>query len=332
MLTESETAQKWGVTFKAVNTGSVTLRVATAGQGPLIILAHGFPECWYSWRHQIRPLVAAGYQLAIPDVRGYGGSDRPQAIEEYDMQCLTADMAGLAKALSPRQPSIIIGHDWGAPIAWNSALLYPQQFRAVGGMSVPHVPPGKIETLDLYKKLFTDKGFFFYMLYFQEEGVAEAELEADTSKTIRLFYTAIAGDAQEGAWPTRKPAGQKLFDGVIEPDMPRVWLSNEDVQYYTSQFEKSGFRGPVNRYRNFSRDSAFLKSRNATVITQPSLFISGSKDMVARMYPSGPAAAMEPYVCESHTALTIADCGHWTQQEKAQEVNTILIDWLARLA
>lgn len=331
MLTETDIEKKWNVEFKHIDTGSAVLRVALAGQGPLIILAHGFPECWYSWRHQISPLAQAGFRVAAPDMRGYGASDKPYAAEQYDMQSMTADMAGLATALSPGEPAIIIGHDWGAPIAWNSALLHAERFRAVCGMSVPHVPPGKVEALDLYKKIFTDKGYFFYMLYFQSEGIAEAEFEADTARSLRLFYTAIAGDAAPGAWPTRKPAGQKLFDGVTGPDMPRNWLSNEDLAYYTAQFEQSGFRGPMNRYRNFARDSAYLNSQGKTLIVQPSLYISGTKDMVNNMYPNGPVAAMAPFLKGKNKSQLLDGCGHWTQQERATEVNDILLEWITSL-
>lgn len=331
MSTESEIADQYGVTFERIDTGAAVLRVALAGDGPMVILAHGFPECWYSWRHQIAPLAQAGFRVAAPDMRGYGESDNPHEIEQYDMQSMTGDMAGLAAVLSPDEPAIIIGHDWGAPIAWNSALLHAERFRAVCGMSVPHVPPGDIAALDLYNKIFTDKGYFFYMLYFQQKGIAEAELEADTNRSLRLFYTAIAGDAAPNAWPLRKPVGQKLFDGVAEPDMPRHWLSNDDLAYYTAQFEKSGFHGPVNRYRNFARDSAYLKSHGKTLIEQPSLYLTGSRDMVNNMYPKGPVAAMTLHLKGPQRSHILEGCGHWTQQERIEEVNDIMIDWITSL-
>jgi pimeloyl-ACP methyl ester carboxylesterase len=276
-------------------------------------------------------LTDAGYRVAVPDVRGYGGSDCPDAIEAYDMQTLTADMAAIAQQLSPREPAVIVGHDWGAPIAWNSALLYPDQFRAVGGLSVPHVPPGDVLATDLFKKIFTDRGFFYYMLYFQQPGVAEAELEADPARSIRLFYSAIAGDASEGAWPQAKPIDSNLFDGIPEPDLPRPWLSVEDVSYYAQQFARSGFHGPLNRYRNFARDSRFLKTSGKNTISQPSLYITGDKDMVSQLYPNGPVAAMQPYASDVRVAHTLPGCGHWTQQERPAEVNELLLSWLESL-
>lgn len=327
-MNDTEMAARYGAQLQQINTGQVNLRVAVAGAGPLVVLVHGFPESWYSWRHQIQPLVRAGYQVAAPDVRGYGGSDRPQRIEDYDMQNLTADMTALARALSPDQSAVIVGHDWGAPIAWNSALAAPEVFRAVAGLSVPHMPPGDVVGIDLFRKVFTDRGVFYYMVYFQDEGVAEAELEADPQRSIRLFFTAIAADAKPAAWPLQKPSDQRLFDGVLEPDMPRPWFSHEDLQYYAEQFEKSGFRGPLNRYRNFHRDAEWLKSLQRTTIEQPALYLIGDRDMVAHMYQGGPIDAMKPHMAQLRTAQVLKDCGHWTQQESPDQVNRYLLEWL----
>lgn len=324
-------AEKWGVSFRHITTPDARLRVAIAGSGPLIIMVHGFPECWYSWRHQIKPLVNAGYQVALPDVRGYGGSDSPAAVEDYSMQALTTDMAAIASSISPNNKAVIVGHDWGAPVAWNSALLYEDIFLAVAGLSVPHVPPADINAIDLFRRLFTDKGLFHYMVYFQEPGIAEAELEADVARSIRLFYTVLAADAGPKAWPTNKAADQQLFDGIAEPQLPRPWLSYDDIAYYTSQFERSGFSGPLNRYRNFQRDSVFLQSMGKTTIQQPSLYVHGDKDMVNHMYPDGPVAAITPYVSDNHQSITLPNCGHWTQQEQPDKVNHLLIDWLDRV-
>ena len=233
---DQQAAETWGIKFQSIDTPDVQLRVAVAGSGPLIILVHGFPECWYSWRHQIKPLLDAGFQLAIPDVRGYGGSDAPADVADYSMQALTNDMAAIARSISPDKKAVIVGHDWGAPIAWNSALLFNDVFYAVAGFSVPHVPPAEVVAIDLFRKLFTDKGLFHYMVYFQQQGTAEAELEKNIYKSITLFYTALAADAANNAWPSGKTSQQKLFDGIPDPELPRAWLSREDITYYTLQF------------------------------------------------------------------------------------------------
>ena len=326
--TDDQIAEQWGISFQLISTAQVQLRVAMAGSGPLVILVHGFPECWYSWRHQIKPLTDAGYQVAIPDVRGYGGSDAPPKVSDYSMQALTADMAALARTLSPDNRSVIVGHDWGAPIAWNSALLFDTTFLAVGGLSVPHVPPADTNAIELFHRLFTDKGLFHYMVYFQTLGIAEAELESDVGRSIRLFYTSLAADAVANAWPRNKSADQQLLEDIPEPQLPRAWLGHQDIDYYTRQFMRSGFRGPLNRYRNFKRDSDFLKAANKTVLQQPGLFIHGEKDMVNHMYPDGPIAAMTPWVSDNHQCATLPDCGHWTQQEQPDQVNGLLLNWL----
>ena len=328
---EQTMADRWDVTFKFISGHDIQLRVAVSGEGPLVILVHGFPESWYSWRHQIKPLVDAGYQVAIPDVRGYGGSDKPHDIAAYSIEALTADMAAIANELAPDELSVIVGHDWGAPVAWNSALLYPNYFRAVAGLSVPYLPPAQATALDLFQKIYTDKGLFYYMVYFQEEGIAEAELQRDPQRTVRLFYSALSADAKDDAWLSPKPITSQLFDGIPEPELPLPWLAQEDVQYYASQFDESGFRGPLNRYRNFQRDNEFLLQQNNTTISQPSLFIHGDRDMVNLMYPHGPIEAMQPWVSEQHKGITIKRCGHWTQQEKPDQVNDLLLRWLSDL-
>jgi len=317
--------------FAMIQTNGVKLRVALEGEGPLVLLVHGFPESWYSWRFQLRALAAAGFRAAAPDVRGYGGSDAPEAIEAYDMETITADMAGLADTLSPGEPGVIIGHDWGAPIAWSSALLYPDRFRAVAGLSVPYTPPGPVPAIDLFRRIFTDQGKFFYQIYFQDEGVAEAELEADPARTIRLFYYLASGDIPAEDLPGEKPHGASLLEGLAEPKLPLPWLTQDDVAYYAGEFAGSGFRGPLNRYRNSRRDHAFLSARDDQTIYQPSLFIGGAKDPVLSFFPGDAVEMMRPNLADLRGALILDGCGHWTQQERADDVNALLIDWLAGL-
>ena len=317
--------------FREIKANGINLRVAVQGQGPLVLFVHGFPESWYSWRHQLDALSAAGYTAAALDVRGYGGSDKPEAVEAYDMETITKDVAGVARALQPDAPAVVVGHDWGAPIAWNSALLFPEQFRAVAGLSVPFTPQGEVVFIDAVRKFFTERGLFFYQVYFQEEGVAEAELEADPAATIRKFYYAISGDAPAGTWPVDKKHGEPLLYRLPEPPMPLPWLKEEDVAYYASQFEYSGFRGPLNRYRNWHRDNAFLRASGDQIIRQPALFIGGTEDLVLKMTPGDMVEAMKANVPNLVSAHLLEGCGHWTQQERPAEVNKLLIDWLAAL-
>ena len=317
---------------RLIETNGIRLRVALAGDGPLVILVHGFPESWYSWRHQIEALSIAGYRVAAPDVRGYGESDRPHAVEAYDMESLTGDIAGLVDALSPNDPAVVVGHDWGAPIAWNTARLHAGKFRAVAGLSVPYIPPGDVVFIDAARALFTDRGLFFYQIYFQDEGPPEAELEADPAEAIRKFYYAISGDAPAGTWPIDKKHGDTLLHRLPEPDMPLPWLSEEDVAYYDAQFRKSGVRGPLNRYRNWHRDHAYLSAHpSSPIIGQPSLYIGGTEDLVLKMFPGDMIVAMKESLADLRGAELLDGCGHWTQQERPVEVSDRLLSWLAKL-
>jgi pimeloyl-ACP methyl ester carboxylesterase len=317
--------------FVRVDAKDVVLRAAIAGEGPLVILVHGFPESWYSWRHQIAPIAAAGFKVCALDVRGYGGSDKPHAVEAYDMESLTGDVAAVADRLGAGQ-AILIGHDWGAPIVWNSARLYPDKIRAVAGLSVPYTGTMAAPMIDIFRAMFTERGLFFYQVYFQDEGVAEAELERDPKDSLARFYYAICGDAPDGTWPKDKPHGATLLDRLPRPQPFPAWLNEADLDYFAAEFAQSGFRGPLNRYRNWHRDFAFLRDKGDDVLRQPALFIGGDRDLVLKMVPGlDIVALMGPKMADLRGAHLLAGCGHWTQQERPDEVNRLLLDWLAGL-
>ncbi len=317
--------------FVLIRTNGIHLRAALLGHGPLVVMVHGFPESWYSWRHQMGPIAEAGYQVCAIDVRGYGGSDKPFEIEAYDMAQMTADVAGIADAMGGGR-AILVGHDWGAPIVWNTALLYPDKVAAVAALSVPYtgVPPRPF--IDLVDDAFTKKGLFFYQVYFQDEGVAEADLEADIPAFLRKFYYAISGDAPKGTWPADKPHGARLLDRLPDPDPFPAWLTPDDLDYYVAEFSRSGLRGPLNRYRNHRRDFAFLDPHRNRTIDQPALFIGGTKDLAFRMVPgSDPIKVMKRHVTDLRDAVLLDGCGHWTQQERPDAVTVRLLAWLADL-
>src|SRR5580704_379684 len=263
--------------FRIVDVGELKLRVAVEGTGPLVLMVHGFPESWYSWRHQMTPVAEAGFTACAIDVRGYGGSDKPEHAADYAMEHMVADVVGVIDAMSPGAPAVIVGHDWGAPIVWNSALTRPDVVRAVAALSVPYggIPARSFRAV--FEEIFTARNRFFYQHYFQAEGVAEAEMEADVRGALRRFYYAISGD---GTWPNDKVVGDPLLLRLPDPDPFPVWLSPEELDYYVGEFERSGFRGPINRYRNHTRDFDYLKQFQGRVIAQPSLFIGGERDLV----------------------------------------------------
>jgi pimeloyl-ACP methyl ester carboxylesterase len=316
--------------FQTIATNGINLRVALTGAGPLVLLIHGWPESWYSWRHQIKALSAAGYRVAVPDVRGYGGSDKPHEIEAYDMASMTADMAGLIAALGEKQ-AVVIGHDWGAPIAWNTALLHPGKVRAVAGLSVPYTGTGPAPFIEIAKQVYKDK--FFYQIYFQEPGVAEAELEADVRDALAKIYYWICGEGLRALPPLSKPADAKLLDGMTAPEALPDWMSVEDLDYYVAQFEGSGFRGPLNRYRNWHRDFDLLSPLAGEQIQQPAAFIAGTLEPVLNFVPGVDlVATMREKLADLRLVEMIDGAGHWVQQERPDEVNGALIRFLREVA
>jgi len=320
-------------TFRTIETNGIRLRAAVEGEGPLVVFVHGFPESWYSWRHQLGPVAAAGFTAAAIDVRGYGGSDKPHAVAAHDMETMVADVAGVIEALAPDDRAILVGHDWGAPIVWSTALIRPDRVRAVAGLSVPYTGVPAAPFIDVVTEVFTKRGRFFYQVWFQEEGAAEAELEADVRASLRKFYYAISGDAPDGTWPPDKVHGDTLLHRLPDPGAFPAWLTKADEDYYVGEFQRSGFRGPLNRYRNHRRDFACLSPFRERRIEQPALFIGGTRDLVLKMIPGVDVVAlMAPHMGDLRGAHLLEGCGHWTQQERPAEVNALLLPWLKGLA
>ena len=318
--------------FKHVDAGGARLRVAVEGEGPLVLMVHGFPESWFSWRHQLTPIAEAGFTAAAIDVRGYGGSDKPEPIAAYDMESLTADVAGVAQALQPGAPAILVGHDWGAPIVWNSALSRPEAFSAVAGLSVPFSGVPTRPFTEIFDEAFTQKNRFFYQAWFQKVGPPEGEIEPDVRGFLRKFYYGISGDAPEGTWP-QKPADATLLEGMPDPEVFPAWLSPEALDYYVGEFEQSGFRGPINRYRNHERDFAWLQQFKGRKLEMPTLLIGGDRDPAFNGFGriADPAAMMRQHVTDLRGVHVLEGCGHWTQQERPAEVNALLVPWLRAL-
>jgi len=318
--------------FRMIDAGEVKLRCAVEGQGPLVVMVHGFPESWYSWRHQMQPIAEAGFTACAIDVRGYGGSDKPHAVADYAMEHMVGDVVGVIDALSPGAPAVVVGHDWGAPIVWNTALTRPDKVRAVAGLSVPYAGAPTRSFRELFEELFTSRGRFFYQQYFQAEGVAEREMERDVRNGLRRFYYAICGDAPDGTWPTDKPVGATLLERLPDPDPFPAWLTPADLDYFVGEFEGSGFRGPTNRYRNHDADFIWLQGFSGRQIRQPALFIGGERDLVLSMMGRRDiVAAMRHELPDLRGADILPGCGHWTQQERPAEVNERLVAWLKGL-
>jgi pimeloyl-ACP methyl ester carboxylesterase len=318
--------------FSFIELPDITLRAAVRGSGPLVVMVHGFPESWFSWRHQLGPVADAGFTACAIDVRGYGGSGKPKAVADYAMERMVGDVAGVIEKLSPGERAVLLGHDWGAPIVWNTALIRPDRVRAVGALSVPYLGAGTRSFREVFDEIFTKRGKFFYQAYFQKRDLPEAEAEASPRDFLRKFYYAISGDAPDGTWPMDKIAGQTLLDGLVDPAVFPAWLTPAELDYYVGEFTQSGFFGPVSRYRNHDTDFEYLKQFADRTIDQPALFISGTRDLAFNMLGRGdPIATMRQHVTDLRVADVLEGCGHWTQQERPAEVNARLIPWLKSL-
>ncbi len=317
--------------FRTLDAGEVSLRAAIQGRGPLVLMVHGFPESWYSWRHQIPAIAEAGFTACAIDVRGYGGSDKPWPVKDYAMSHMVADLVGAADAVAPGAQAILIGHDWGAPMVWNAALSRPDRFRAVAALSVPWPGVGDRPFNAVFDEVFTRRGRFFYQQYFEKEGVAEAETEADVRGFLRRFYYAISGEGA-ATWPTDKMLGDPLLKGLVDPEPFPSWMTAADLDYYTDEFARSGLRGPINRYRNHERDWEWQQPFKDRKIEQPAFFVAGDRDLAFNMMGGAdPIERMRRFVPNLQGAHVLPGCGHWTQQERPAEVNALLVPWLKSL-
>jgi pimeloyl-ACP methyl ester carboxylesterase len=322
------------ITHREVSTSGIRMHIAEAGAGPVVVLCHGFPESWYSWRHQLVALAAAGFHAVAPDQRGYGRTDRPEPIDQYTLLHLVGDIVGLLDALG-ESTAFIAGHDWGAPVAWHAALMRPDRFRAVIGLSVPFRPRGSRRPTTVMPV--TDDAVF-YQLYFQEPGVAEAELERDARDTIRRALFWASGDASHadtapGVAPLGMVArGGGFLAGREAPASMPAWITEADVDVYADDFARTGFRGALNWYRNIDRSWELLAPWARARVTVPALYVVGDRDLVLGFRGmDGVLPALREFVPELRQAIVLPGCGHWTQQERPAEVNAAMLDFLTSL-
>jgi len=289
---------------------------------PLVLMIHGFPESWYSWRHQFAPLAEAGFHAVAPDMRGYGKSDKPEEISAYNQVEVVNDIIGLIPALG-YESAVVIGHDWGAPTAWACALHHPDRITAVAALSVPFSPRPEVPPMQTMRAMFKD--MFFYQMYFQEPGVAEAELEADIEVSLRKFFHLASGDKEATAFAPR-PVDSDLLSDAVDPGKLGPWCSEEDLKFYVGEFARSGFRGPLNYYRNFDLTWELTEGAPKT-ISQPAMFVAGEKDGVIVM--AGEALKLLPErVPDLRINELIPGVGHWTQQEAPDAVNDAIARFL----
>ena len=318
-----------GISLKTVTANGITQRFAECGSGPAVLFCHGWPESWYSWRHQMRALAAAGFRCIAPDMRGYGGTDAPQELERYTILDLVGDMVALLRELGESQ-AVVVGHDWGAPVAWHCALLRPDVFRAVSGMSVPFAPRGNTDLFTSLTKLGITR---FYIQYFQQPGVAEAEFEADVRDALRRVYFTASGDMREsGKGFAMLPENGGFLSNTASPEHMPAWLAEADLDWFAGEFTRTGFRGGLNWYRNIARNWHLTAPWHGMPISQPSQFIAGSRDGVLKFPASAAQMAAFPRTLPGLQGSHILEgAGHWVQQERPDEVNRLLLDFLRTL-
>ena len=325
------------IEFKFVESNGINIRLAMMGEGPLVIFCHGWPESWYSYRHQLPVVAKAGFKAVAYDVRGYGESDKPHEVDAYSMRNMTNDVIGIIDALG-YETAITIGHDWGGPIALNSAALNEDRITATGTLSVPFTGRGPMPTLDLWKEIYKDR--FFYQLYFQKEGIAEKEFESDLSKALYITYTNSDGrgmkknfeKGQSGLVPEKNKDSTFLEGMEVFEDFPD-WFSKEDLDYFVSQFEISGLRGPFNRYRAQNIDWHEIPELEGKILDQPAFFVTGTLDPVNFFVPSDQTLIdrIGPNYKNLLFAEELEGIGHWTQQEAPEEVNSFILDFLKKV-
>lgn len=319
-----------------VQANGISIHTVSAGQGPLVLFCHGFPESWYSWRHQLPAVAAAGFRAVALDMRGYGQTTAPTAVTDYGMSQLVGDVVGTVAALGEEQ-AVVVGHDWSAPVAWYSALMRPDVFRAVAALSVPYTPPmvlpDGLRITDLYRAIAGDRDY--YRLYFQEPGVAEEVLEADVDRTVRSFLYMVSGDivtdgVRDDAWDGHFPKGENVVDQFVMPKRLPGWLTEDDVAFYVSELSRTGFRGGLNWYRNLDAVMTVLAPFVGATIKQPAIYVAGALDAIAGNTPEVLDAlpGLVPGLRDVHV---LPDAGHWVQQERPREVNEALVNFLTSL-
>ncbi len=313
------------IAHRTIKTNGINMHIGEAGAGFPVIFLHGFAELWYSWRHQLPAIAAAGYHAVAPDFRGFGQTDVPQKVESYSTKNRAADVIGLLDALYAEK-AILVGNDWGSGLAWALAQLYPERIAAMFHLNIAYAPRGnKPPTASIAKFA---KGRFNFALHFQEPGVAEAEFEKDVKASIRRFLYAFSGEAPPETikylFMEKKPHTDVL-EGMPEPEKLPAWLTEADIDYYATEYSRTGFRGPLNMYRSMDRDWQELPPVGTGEVAQPTLFMGGRKDPTVIYAPFDPMIKAVP---KPRKIIFLENVGHWVQQEAVEAVNQELIEFL----
>lgn len=311
--------------IKEVTSDTCTIVTRVIGEGPLVILMHGWPELGLSWRHQIQPLREAGFTVAVPDMRGFGASSKPNDISAYRFDAAADDMAAIADALG-HDRWISVGHDAGSMVAWRTALRFPDRVAAVFSFSVPYVGKAEMPLSETFDFNYPDR--FYYMRYFQQVGLPEAELEKDVRDSLKRIYYSLSGDAPLFDWTRNRPIDDPLLAGLTPPPPgPLSFMPDDVLDAYAEAYRKGGFFGPISWYRNFQADFIDQKAYGDGIIRQPSAYLCGDKEILLDMFP-GVLEHQRGCLSDMRREVVIPDAGHWIQQERPEEANRVLLDFL----
>ena len=313
------------ITERFIETNGIRMRIKERGEGPLVLLVHGWPESWYSWRHQMKALADAGYHAVAPDMRGYGKTDSPYETEAYTIYELAKDVVGIIDAIG-EETALLVGHDWGAIVAWHCVLVHPERFTGHVSMSVPYYGRGPMSTVDVFRQQYGDN--FFYILYFQDEGKAEAEFDADPRGILsRLFRSPKTPTEAPSITDPKMSAGGWIGRLGAPTELPN-WLAQSDLDYYVGEFTRAGFRGGINYYRNFDRNWELTEEDAKKKIETSIIFIAGQKDrVIGGAGPEQLKSLMKKNVPGLKGVHVIPTVGHWVQQEAPEETNAIMLEF-----
>lgn len=313
---------------RKVKVNGIDMHVQVQGSGPAVLLCHGFPELHRSWRHQIKALSAQGFRVIAPDLRGYGQTDSLKQLTAYSVVEIVKDLTDLLDVLGEKSCSIV-GHDFGAVLAWNACLLQPERFRAVAALSVPYSQRGPEAPIATLKKLTGDR--FFYIDYFQQLGVADAELDLDIARSLRAQYFSFSAEGERrrrALAPAFRNA--KFLDTLVNPGSVPSWMGEAEFAQYVTDYKLNGFAGPLNWYRNLDKNWELLAKFENAKVMQPAIFVTGEQDPV-RAQTRRNFERLPETVPNLKQSVILNNCGHWTQQEKPEEVSRLLITFLKSL-
>ncbi len=335
MPTEHHTTDD--VSHRFIETNGLRMHIVEQGTGPLVLLCHGFPEFWRFWHYQMPALAQAGYHAVAPDLRGYGQTDQPAAVEAYTLLHLVGDLVGLLDALG-EQEAVLVSHDWGSVLAWQAALMRPDRFSALVTMSAPYLPRSPlsgaratVSPTQSWRQTFGDR--FFYQTYFQQPGVAEAELERDVRATMRRLLYGLSGDASlSERWHPALPDTQaSMLNTAGNPAILPSWITEEEFELYATEFARTGFLGGLNWYRNIDRNWELLAAYSGASVRQPTLFLWGDQDPLLELAGMGKQIERMQQFVPNLQKRVFPGCGHWVQLERAQEVNAAILAFLQHL-